>query len=231
MKFLRKYANINIPGNLSSRFRRNRFQLFLKCLDNCGIINPKIVDIGGYDKFWQQLNSFFHLEFSPILVNISKDWINNFNYISVVGNGRDLSFIKDKAFDIAFSNSVIEHISKLEDQMKMINNLRRVAKYYFIQTPAFVFPLEPHFLFPFFHWLPLKIRIWFVMHFNLGWFNKASNEIEAKKIVESIRIMKKKEFNFLQVNASIITEKFYFIPKSYIITNINLNKTKLSVNE
>lgn len=168
MKFLRKYANINVPGNLSSKLRRKRFQFFINYSNNNGIKNPKIVDIGGYYNYWKQLNDYFNTDFSPVLINISKGWIEDNKYVSIVGDGKELSFIKDKSFDIAFSNSVIEHIPKLEDQIKMINNIKRIAKYYFIQTPAFMFPLEPHFLFPFFHWLPVEARIWLVRHFNLG---------------------------------------------------------------
>ena len=219
MKFLRKYANINIPGNLSSKLRRKRFQVFNDCLKNTEMKNPRILDIGGYSKYWDQLNDYFNSKYSPVLVNISKDWIEDSKYSSIVGDGKSLDFIKDKSFDVAYSNSVIEHMPNFEDQQKMIKNIKRVAKYYFIQTPAFISPLEPHFLFPFFHWLPIKWRVWLVRHFDLGWFKKTKDINGAKNLVESIRILKKKELKSIDIWAKIYFERVILIPKSYIMTN------------
>ena len=60
----------------------------------------------------------------------------------------------DASFDIAFSNSVIEHLSTFENQARMAAEVRRVARAYWVQTPNFWFPIEPHFLVPAWHWLP-----------------------------------------------------------------------------
>lgn len=224
MKFLRKYVNGDIPGNLSSRLRRKRSLLFLNYINSIEIKNPKIIDIGGYHNYWLQLNSYFNSNLSPVLLNISKGWIMDNKFTSIVADGKDLACIKDKSFDVAFSNSVIEHISNFEDQQEMINNIKRISKYYFIQTPAFVFPIEPHFLFPFFHRLPVKVRIWLVRHFDLGWFRETKCYDEAKKLVKSIRIMKKKELKLLVKTAIIITEKIFHLSKSYMLTNLKIWK-------
>ena len=44
--------------------------------------------------------------------------------------------------------------------------------------------------------------------------------MEAEKLVDSIRIMKKKEIKQIFGNVEIITERFFFIPKSYMVMNI-----------
>ena len=36
--------------------------------------------------------------------------------------------------------------------------VRRVARGWFVQTPAWSFPLEPHSLLPMAHWLPVRLR-------------------------------------------------------------------------
>jgi len=63
----------------------------------------------------------------------------------------------DKEFDLAYSSSVIEHIPA-ERRQAFAAELRRVSRGWFVQTPAFSFPLEPHALLPFAHWLPPRAR-------------------------------------------------------------------------
>jgi len=63
----------------------------------------------------------------------------------------------DDEFDIAYANSVIEHIAP-ERRASFAREIRRVARGWYVQTPAFGFPIEPHALLPAAHWLPPKLR-------------------------------------------------------------------------
>jgi hypothetical protein len=69
-----------------------------------------------------------------------------------------MNMLNDKSFDIVFSNSVIEHVGPFEKQQLMANEIRRVGQSYWVQTPNKHFPLEPHFLFPFYQYLPHGAR-------------------------------------------------------------------------
>jgi SAM-dependent methyltransferase len=64
---------------------------------------------------------------------------------------------EDGAFDLAYSSSVIEHVPP-ERRAAFASELRRVARGWLVQTPARSFPIEPHALLPFAHWLPVGIR-------------------------------------------------------------------------
>src|SRR5208282_3300249 len=64
---------------------------------------------------------------------------------------------EDASFDLAYSSSVIEHVPPAR-RRAFAAELRRVARGWFVQTPAFSFPLEPHSLLPFAHWLPVGVR-------------------------------------------------------------------------
>jgi SAM-dependent methyltransferase len=75
----------------------------------------------------------------------------------VQADGRELPF-EDDAFDIAFSNAVLEHVGSREDQRRFVHELCRVAKRVFISTPNRWFPVETHTLFPLVHWLPRDTR-------------------------------------------------------------------------
>jgi hypothetical protein len=92
-----------------------------------------------------------------------------------------------------------------------------VGKQYFIQTPNFWFPIEPHFVFPAFHWLPVGIRAWLVTHFALGWYEKFTDIKQAKAEVQSIRLLTKREFTGLFPGLELSEEKFWGLTKSFTV--------------
>jgi SAM-dependent methyltransferase len=67
----------------------------------------------------------------------------------------------DGEFDIAYSNSVVEHLPP-GDRPAYARELRRVGRRWLVQTPNRAFPIEPHALLPLVHWLPKPLgrRLW-----------------------------------------------------------------------
>ena len=63
----------------------------------------------------------------------------------------------DGEFDLAYCSSVIEHVPR-ELRAAFARELRRVARGWYVQTPAYSFPVEPHALLPAAHWLPVALR-------------------------------------------------------------------------
>jgi SAM-dependent methyltransferase len=63
----------------------------------------------------------------------------------------------DAEFDLAYSSSVLEHIPP-ERRQRFADEVKRVARGWYVQTPAYSFPVEPHALLPFAHWLPPEVR-------------------------------------------------------------------------
>jgi SAM-dependent methyltransferase len=77
---------------------------------------------------------------------------------TVQADGRELPF-RDGAFDLGFSNAVVEHVSGgREGQRRFVHELCRVASRVFVTTPNRHFPVEVHTLLPFAHWLPPRSR-------------------------------------------------------------------------
>jgi hypothetical protein len=72
----------------------------------------------------------------------------------VRADGRELPFA-DAEFDLGFSNAVVEHVGGgRAGQRQFVDELCRVARRVFVTTPNRWFPLDPHTLLPFVHWLP-----------------------------------------------------------------------------
>jgi SAM-dependent methyltransferase len=71
----------------------------------------------------------------------------------VTASGTELPF-EDDAFDVGFSNAVVEHVGGREEQQRFVAELCRVAPRVFLSTPNRWFPVETHTLVPFVHWLP-----------------------------------------------------------------------------
>ena len=73
---------------------------------------------------------------------------------AVRADGRELPFA-DGEFDLGFSNAVVEHVDGGRGaQRQFVAELCRVAQRVFVTTPNRWFPLDPHTLLPFAHWLP-----------------------------------------------------------------------------
>lgn len=76
---------------------------------------------------------------------------------TVSGDGKSLPFADD-AFDIAYSNAVIEHVGSRDAQLAFLNELIRVSKRGYLTTPNRLFPIELHTRVPLLHLMLSKRR-------------------------------------------------------------------------
>ncbi len=200
---------------MAAKFRKARFVYFQDLLASARQSPLLILDLGGIEQFWEN-QGMTGTNYKITILNLHPIKTHYANMNSIIGDARNLKDFDSKSIDIVFSNSVIEHVGNFEDQKRMANEIKRVSKKYFVQTPSYYFPIEPHFLFPFFHWLPRYLKIFLIRHFSLGWYNKARSEQEAISYINEIRLLKKSEFRSLFPDALIYSEKIFGITKSYI---------------
>jgi hypothetical protein len=209
-----KIADNQNESSLAVKFRRKRFAFFQSLLARLdGPIS--ILDIGGSQNFWQTMEVDGSDRISVTLLNLSNENVSLPNMTSMVGDARNLEF-GNSSFDVAFSNSVIEHVGSLADQEKMAEEIRRVGKRYFVQTPNKYFPLEPHFLFPFFQFLPISVQVSLLRQFDLGWIPRTPDGARAREIVEGIHLLEKIQFQQLFPSARLYEEKVLWMTKSFI---------------
>lgn len=215
---LEKLYDHRDSNSFASKLRGRRLALFKSLIAT--IPHPvKILDVGGTIVFWQ--NSGFLEEFESIEITVINITIKNNQTIhprlkTVAGDARSMKQFEDKEFDVVFSNSVIEHVGDYDDQRQMASEVMRIGKKYFVQTPNLYFPIEPHFVFPLFQFLPIDTRVWLLTNFDLGWAKKRSSKEQARKAVSSIRLLNKKEFVCLFPNANIFEENILGLTKSFV---------------
>jgi SAM-dependent methyltransferase len=74
----------------------------------------------------------------------------------VQGDALELPF-RDGAFDVVFSNAVIEHVGGRDAQRRFVEEALRVGRRAFVTTPNRWFPIEVHTRLPLVHWLPDRL--------------------------------------------------------------------------
>ncbi len=141
----------SIQRILSKFTRRKRLQLFT------GLIRPEkakfVVDLGGNENLWK----FGAVGKGQLIAvnTIEKDLRGSQRegLKCIIADGCKLPF-RDKSIDVLFSNAVIEHVGNREEQKQFANEIRRVAKKYFVTTPNKFFIYDPHYHMFFFHLIP-----------------------------------------------------------------------------
>jgi hypothetical protein len=192
----------------TSSFRVKRFQLFLERLQVKS--TDRILDVGGRAETWEGTG----LEGSVTLLNVEHSENRREPFRRITADACEMSALPDRSFDVVFSNSVIEHVGDFDRQQKMAREVQRVSAKYWVQTPYKHFPLEPHFLFPFYQYLPRSSRIavgkiWPFSHAKvLG--------LDPVREADNIWLLNRRQFTSLFNDAVILDERFGGMTKSLV---------------
>jgi hypothetical protein len=211
---------LSIAKNVSLKQRTRRFRFFNDLLQRIDSETKlKILDIGGTQKYWEKMGFLDHDNIEITLLNLEKGTAKHKNFSSVQGDACNLTQFADKQFDIVFSNSLIEHLYTKENQLRMASEAQRVGRYYFVQTPNFYFPIEPHWVFPFFQFLPFQWRVFLTKNLNLGHYRKAKSETAAVERVKEVQLLTEKELISLFPKSRIYREYLFGLKKSITVYN------------
>jgi hypothetical protein len=215
MSILRRLSDSSDPESLANRFRAKRFQIFLDLVGS--IPRPiSLVDVGGTVAFWTQRGLANCSWLQITVVNLHAQTSPHSNIRATVGDAMALDF-EDGQFDIAFSNSVIEHLFTLDNQISMAREVQRVAHSYWVQTPNYWFPMEPHFQVPGWQWMPERLRIGMIRRYRCGWRGPCPEASIAARLVREVRLMTKDELLKCFPDSRLISERFFGLVKSWIV--------------
>ena len=109
--------------------------------------NIIIKNLKGIKEYKSLSDQFINLKFFS--KSLKKSIIHTFNE----------NEIENFSSDLVISNATIEHVGNEINQLKMIENIMRLSKKYFIIiTPNRFHPLEFHTKIPLIHWFPKKLH-------------------------------------------------------------------------
>jgi hypothetical protein len=209
-----RVALLSYASAAQRRFRRRRMERFVRELG----IRPetRVLDIGGTLDNWQLAS----VEPRLVLLNMPRakgDLTGATNWVA--GDGRCLPF-RDGAFDVVFSNSVIEHVGDAASQERFAREVARVGRGFWVQTPNRWFPVEQHLMTPLVHWLPKRWQRAIVRHGTVwGALTRLTadrRDFYVEHFLRDIRLLGCREFRVLFPGGWVIRERFLGITKSLI---------------
>lgn len=203
------------PTALSAKFRAKRAVALRRLLLNSG---RRILDLGGTSDYWQRIGLDFLREhgFSITILNYTASELGEGPFTSIVGDACAVD-AADMSYDFVHSNSVVEHVGSWERMQMFAGEVRRLAPAYYVQTPNWWFPIEPHFYTaPMFHWLPVSIRAQILYRFPVAHAGRIRPLHAARKVVNETTLLTARQMSQLFPDATITKERVAGLPKSLI---------------
>lgn len=143
-----------------AKSRQEKFRLFVK------LLNPtprtRILNVGASGPnfaFAEQFESLYpyrgQVTGGGISMSEVRDYRRSFpGVMPLVFNGCALPF-PNASFDVVYSNAVIEHLPDHQAQQRFAAEVARVGRGWFVTTPNWWYPIEPHYHLPLVQLLPL----------------------------------------------------------------------------
>ena len=199
-------------------FRSERMRRFEETFDITA--NTRILDVGGSPLIWQ----FASVHPKLTIANIPSALEAGFGPIDQLGaDGRFLPF-RDGSFDIVFSNSVIEHVASEAAQRQFANEVARVGRSYWVQTPNRKFPVEMHTMLPLIHFLPKSLQRSVVERFTVWEFltrpSQAQKRYYLHHYLTELRLLGASELQRLFPDSKIIHENLLGMVKSLVAVRV-----------
>lgn len=150
---------VDSPTSLGAAARRRRWEIFTELFP--GFTEMRVVDLGGTVESWRRAPVRPR---EVVVVNLFEPGTSDdASIVPVTGDACAARQALRSAgvaggFDLAFSNSLVEHVGGHSQRAALAEEIRALAPRHWVQTPYRYFPVEPHWLFPFMQFLPMTAR-------------------------------------------------------------------------
>lgn len=198
-----------------NRFRRSRGRKLARLIADYAerLGRPvRVLDVGGRSEYWDQIDTD-HISHITVMNNDDTEMHSDRGIFSpVIGDACDMRDVDDQSFDLVHSNSVIEHVGSWQNMRAMAREVRRVGRAGWVQTPAWEFPVEPHFRLPLVHYFNTPIRARMIS-LSPAYRRQCYDALRAH--AERINLLSGREMRMLFPDAEIWHERL-LLTKSYV---------------
>lgn len=210
--------------SLEFKFRAKRFRAIQALIEAVLAERGRcdILDLGGTETYWLIGDRFIRenrCRITITIVNTEEQTLRRTDQFRFLcGDATKPDLFAGRQFDLVHSNSLIEHVGSWRQMAMFAANVRRLASRYYVQTPNYWFPYEPHFRVPGFQFLPKAMRARLIMRYALGFFPRITERSEANQIVLHHQLLSTRQMRALFPDGVISHEKFMRTNKSIIAT-------------
>jgi hypothetical protein len=203
---------VDAPDSFGARYRARRWAWLNAAFPN--LRQMSVVDLGGTADAWLQAPvrparvHLLNLETPPADL---PGWMD-----SDLADACELpdSVLKGP-YDLVVSNSVIEHVGGHERRQRFADAVHRLADLHWVQTPYRYFPVEPHWLFPGFQFLPVAARTVVARHWPLV-HTPPADRAAALRAALGVELVSRTELAFYFPGSEIRSERMAGLVKSLI---------------
>lgn len=205
---LRLQAFFKLLPRATRFFRKKRMDTFARLFH----LKPgmRVLDLGGSPEIWDYVTTPLDVTLLNLPGNLARASSSHHRFTYVEGDACNVHQFADRSFDLAFSNSVIEHVGPPDKQEEFAREVVRLAPSFWVQTPSAWFPIEPHSGMPFYWFYPDPVREKLLeswkRRFPSWWYEYLS----------TTRVLSRRRMAELFPGAQIRTEIFMGFPKSYV---------------
>jgi len=224
--FVTRLADTGRSDSLSSRFRARRDVRLRALIADIAARNGavRILDLGGSVEYWRRVGLDFLRETSAhvtVLNHIAEELkaadSDASLFATAVGDACDLSAFPAKSFDLVHSNSVIEHVGNWSRMKAFGQEARRVGQSYYVQTPNFWFPIDPHYYrAPLIHWMPRPWQARLLHSFPIAHAGRIGSLDAAYDVLDTTQLIDAQQFAFIFPDAKLYRERLLGLTKSLI---------------
>lgn len=198
-------------GSLSAKARDRRWDEFSRRFPN--LESMRVLDLGGTPAAWE---SAPRQPEHVVAVNRDKRHRSTDRVHCVAGDACALpSSLRAERFDLVFSNSLLQHVGGHARRRQFANTVHEMSDHHWVQTPYRYFPVEPHWVFPGFQFLPLPIRVAVAQRWRLGHF-RPPNRAAAIMRVSAVELVGVTEMRSYFPDSEIWFERFAGLVKSLV---------------
>jgi hypothetical protein len=121
--------------------------------------------------------------------------------------------LRHERFDLVYSNSVIEHVGGHVRREAFADTVSSLGAHHWIQTPYRYFPIEPHWLFPGFQFLPVSAQAAVTQRWPVG-HRRARDRAEAVATALSVHLLSRTEMRHYFPDSELWAEQVLGLTKS-----------------